>query len=56
MPAGDALTRAGMFQMWIRKQYGGYQSDLRTVLEVTEALAEADSSASWLVAVSSVAS
>jgi len=52
----DVLTRAGMFRMLIRKQYGGYQADLRTVLEVTEALAEADSSASWVVSVGSVSS
>jgi 3-hydroxy-9,10-secoandrosta-1,3,5(10)-triene-9,17-dione monooxygenase len=51
----DALTEAGLFRMLTPKRHGGYETDLRTVLEVTEALGEADGSTSWLVAVGSVA-
>lgn len=51
----EALTRAGMFRLLSPKRYGGYQTDARTVIEVTEVLGEADGSASWLVALGSVA-
>lgn len=37
------------------KRFGGYETDVHTVLEVSEALAEADASAGWLVGVGSVA-
>jgi alkylation response protein AidB-like acyl-CoA dehydrogenase len=50
-----ALSDAGLFRMLVPKRLGGHESDLRTVLEVTEALGEADASASWLVAVGTVA-
>jgi 3-hydroxy-9,10-secoandrosta-1,3,5(10)-triene-9,17-dione monooxygenase len=49
----DALTQAGMFRLLTPKRYGGYQMDARTVIEVTEALGEADGSTSWLVALGS---
>lgn len=51
----DALTQAGLFRLLTPRRYGGYQADLRTVVEVTEALGEADGSASWVVSVASVA-
>ena len=51
-----ALTDAGLFRLLTPRRLGGYESDLRTVLEVTEALGEADASAAWLVSVGSVAS
>ena len=51
-----ALTEAGLFRMLTPRRLGGYESDLRTVLEVTEKLGAADASASWLVAVATVAS
>jgi 3-hydroxy-9,10-secoandrosta-1,3,5(10)-triene-9,17-dione monooxygenase len=51
----DALTEAGMFRLLTPRRFGGYAIDLRTVIEVTETLGEADGSASWLVSVGSVA-
>ncbi|QIZ01007.2 acyl-CoA dehydrogenase family protein [Streptomyces sp. S1D4-11] len=51
-----ALADAGLFRMLVPGRLGGYEAGLRTVLEVTEALGEADGSAAWLVGVASVAS
>ncbi|WAC89686.1 acyl-CoA dehydrogenase family protein [Mycobacterium sp. Aquia_213] len=48
-PVNAALTNAGMFRLQTPKRFGGYGAGVRTVLEVGEALAEADASASWLV-------
>lgn len=45
----DALTEAGLFRLAVSARYGGYQADMRTVLEVTSALAEADGGTSWVV-------
>lgn len=47
----DALTKAGLFRLLTPTRYGGYACDLRTLMTVTEALAEIDGSASWLVAI-----
>ncbi|MBB5163139.1 acyl-CoA dehydrogenase family protein [Mycobacterium sp. AZCC_0083] len=49
------LTEAGLFRLFTPSRFGGFETDLRTVLEVTEALGEADGSAAWLVSVASVA-
>jgi 3-hydroxy-9,10-secoandrosta-1,3,5(10)-triene-9,17-dione monooxygenase len=51
----NALTEAGMFRLLTPARFGGYAVDLRTVIEVTETMAETDGSASWLVSVGSVA-
>jgi 3-hydroxy-9,10-secoandrosta-1,3,5(10)-triene-9,17-dione monooxygenase len=50
-PVSAALTKAGMFRLQTPKRFGGYAVGVRTVLEVSEALAEADASASWLVVI-----
>jgi alkylation response protein AidB-like acyl-CoA dehydrogenase len=45
----DALTRAELMRLSIPKRYGGLGTDMRTMLEVSAAVAEADGSTSWLV-------
>lgn len=45
----DALTGAGLFRLFTPRRFGGYAISLRTLAEVTEALAEADGSAAWVV-------
>ncbi|MEV5177709.1 acyl-CoA dehydrogenase family protein [Streptomyces flaveolus] len=50
-----ALVDAGLFRLLVPKRLGGHEADLRTILEVTEALGEGDGSAAWLVGVASVA-
>jgi 3-hydroxy-9,10-secoandrosta-1,3,5(10)-triene-9,17-dione monooxygenase len=51
-----ALTEAGMFRLLTPKRLGGYEADMRTVLEVIETLGVADASAAWLVAIATSAS
>ncbi|MCV7163272.1 acyl-CoA dehydrogenase family protein [Mycobacterium stomatepiae] len=55
-PVDAALTKAGMFRLQTPKRFGGYAVGARTVLEVGEALGEADASASWLVVLGASAS
>jgi 3-hydroxy-9,10-secoandrosta-1,3,5(10)-triene-9,17-dione monooxygenase len=50
-PVNAALVNAGMFRLQTPKRFGGYAVGVSTVLEVSEALAEADASVSWLVVI-----
>lgn len=47
-----ALADAGVFRMRTPARYGGYECDARTMVEVAEAIARADGSASWVAATS----
>ncbi|MGI5341785.1 acyl-CoA dehydrogenase family protein [Streptomyces sp. CA-181903] len=47
----DELTRAGLFRLTVPRRFGGYETDVRTLLDVTAALAEGDGSTGWVVAV-----
>jgi alkylation response protein AidB-like acyl-CoA dehydrogenase len=44
-----ALTEAGLFKLAVPKRYGGYETSLRTLLEVSAAVAEADGGTSWVL-------
>ncbi|MFE0454168.1 acyl-CoA dehydrogenase family protein [Streptomyces sp. NPDC058914] len=44
----DAMAEAGVFRLLTPKRYGGYETDLRTLTEVSEALGEGDGSAAWV--------
>lgn len=46
-----ALTDAGLLKMRVPKQYGGYESPMRTVAEVVAELARGDGSTGWTAAV-----
>jgi 3-hydroxy-9,10-secoandrosta-1,3,5(10)-triene-9,17-dione monooxygenase len=50
------LTDAGFFRLGKPNQFGGYLTDLQTVVEVTEALGAADGSAAWVVGLNATAS
>ncbi|XVS66493.1 acyl-CoA dehydrogenase family protein [Actinosynnema sp. CA-299493] len=50
-----ALTDTGVFRMRIPKRYGGFESDARAMVAVSDAIAQADGSAAWVVACSWVA-
>jgi 3-hydroxy-9,10-secoandrosta-1,3,5(10)-triene-9,17-dione monooxygenase len=50
-----ALTEAGLFNLLMPRPFGGQQANLRTLLDVTEALGEVDGSAAWVVSLGSVA-
>ncbi|MBD3007596.1 MULTISPECIES: acyl-CoA dehydrogenase family protein [unclassified Streptomyces] len=45
----DALAEAGLLKLSVPKRYGGHQTSLRTMLDVSAALAEGDGSTSWVV-------
>ncbi|GAA4641452.1 acyl-CoA dehydrogenase family protein [Gordonia humi] len=49
-----ALTEAGAFRIAQPRRYGGYETSMRTMLEVSAAVAEADGGASWVVTLSNV--
>ena len=46
-----ALVDAGLFRMLTPRRLGGYESGLRTAVEVTATLGAADGSAAWLVGI-----
>ncbi|MFD0149491.1 acyl-CoA dehydrogenase family protein [Streptomyces sp. NPDC055721] len=50
IPAGvvDALADADVFRLLTPRRFGGRETDLRTLTEVTEALGEGDGSAAWV--------
>lgn len=52
---GQALTDAGFIRLFTPCRFGGYEAEVRTVVEITEALGEADASAAWVVGVASTA-
>ncbi|WP_432180493.1 acyl-CoA dehydrogenase family protein [Streptomyces sp. NBC_00063] len=45
----DAIAEAGLFKLATPQRYGGHQSSMRTMLDVSAALAEGDGSTSWVV-------
>ncbi|OPX05005.1 acyl-CoA dehydrogenase family protein [Mycobacterium sp. AT1] len=51
----QAMTSAGLFRLRTPRRFGGYGADVRTMLDVTSALGEADGSAAWHVGLSATA-
>lgn len=47
----DALTEAGLFRLTVPRRFGGYESDVRTLIDVTAATTEGDGSTGWVLAV-----
>jgi alkylation response protein AidB-like acyl-CoA dehydrogenase len=52
----DALTAAGVFKIAQPKRYGGYQTTMRTMLDVSAAVGEADGGTAWAVTLLNVCS
>jgi alkylation response protein AidB-like acyl-CoA dehydrogenase len=50
----DALAEAGLFKISVPRRYGGYETTLRTMLDVSAAVAEGDGSSGWVVALVNV--
>ncbi|MBY4011749.1 oxidoreductase [Rhodococcus fascians] len=50
----DALRRAGAFRVAAPTRFGGLESGLRTMLDVSAAVAEGDGGASWVTTLSNV--
>ncbi|MFY9767732.1 MAG: acyl-CoA dehydrogenase family protein, partial [Mycobacterium sp.] len=49
-----ALTDAGVFKIAQPRRYGGYETSMRTMLDVSAAVAEADGGTSWVVTLCNV--
>ncbi|MFG2592325.1 acyl-CoA dehydrogenase family protein [Streptomyces sp. NPDC048438] len=45
----EAVAEAGLFKLSTPARYGGHQTSMRTMLDVSAALAEGDGSTSWVV-------
>ena len=52
----DALAEADLLKMRIPQRYGGFESDMRTVVEVIAEVARADGSAGWVASVWAISS
>ncbi|MFF7475735.1 acyl-CoA dehydrogenase family protein [Streptomyces sp. NPDC008092] len=50
----DALSEAGLFKLSTPRRYGGYESGMRAMLDVSAAVARADGSTGWVVALVNV--
>jgi alkylation response protein AidB-like acyl-CoA dehydrogenase len=50
----EAIGQAGLFEVSVPKRYGGHEATLRTMLDVSAAIAEADGSTGWVVALTNV--
>jgi alkylation response protein AidB-like acyl-CoA dehydrogenase len=50
----QALTGAGIFKIAQPARYGGYQTSMRTMLDVSSAVAEADGGTAWVVTLCNV--
>lgn len=45
----DALAEAGLFRITVPKRYGGYEANIRTVMDVASTVAESCGSTAWVV-------
>jgi alkylation response protein AidB-like acyl-CoA dehydrogenase len=52
----EAMTAAGILSMRVPVRYGGYESDMQTVVDVISELGRGDGSAAWTVAVWAISS
>jgi 3-hydroxy-9,10-secoandrosta-1,3,5(10)-triene-9,17-dione monooxygenase len=43
----EAMARAGIFKLRVPKRYGGYESDVQTVVEVLAEIGQGDGSSAW---------
>ncbi|MFG2767630.1 acyl-CoA dehydrogenase family protein [Streptomyces rubiginosohelvolus] len=50
----EALSEAGIFRLLTPRRFGGHETDLRTLTEVSETLGEADGATAWTAMIISV--
>ena len=50
----QAMTDAGLFRVAVPKRYGGYETSMRTMLDVSAAVAEADGGTAWVLTLTNV--
>ena len=51
-----AMTDAGLFKIAVPRRYGGYETSVRTMLEVSAAVGEADGGTAWVLTLINVCS
>ena len=49
-PVIEAMQKEGMFKLWLPKEYGGFELDFPSYLEVVRALSTIDPSVGWIQA------
>ncbi len=52
----SAIREAGLFKIMVPRRFGGLQTDMRTMLEVSEALAKGDGATAWATTLMNVCS
>ncbi|SFK36891.1 acyl-CoA dehydrogenase family protein [Geodermatophilus ruber] len=50
----QALTTAGLFKLAVPKRYGGYETSMRTMLDVSAATGAADGGTAWVLTLTNV--
>ena len=50
----EALEDAGLFKIVTPKRYGGYETSVKTMLDVSSTVAEADGATAWVLALTNV--
>src|ERR1700727_1876163 len=50
----DALREAGAFKVATPRRYGGYETSMRTMLDVSSAVGEADGGTAWVITLCNV--
>jgi alkylation response protein AidB-like acyl-CoA dehydrogenase len=50
----QALTDAGLFKLAVPQRYGGYETSMRTMLDVSAATGEADGGTAWVLTLTNV--
>ena len=50
----QAMTDAGLFKLAVPKRYGGYETSMRTMLDVSAAVAESDGGTAWVLTLTNV--
>ncbi|ARP97850.1 oxidoreductase [Pseudorhodoplanes sinuspersici] len=53
-PVIDAMTRAGLFKIATPRRYGGLESSMKSMLDLSAIVGEADGGTSWIVTLSNV--
>jgi alkylation response protein AidB-like acyl-CoA dehydrogenase len=51
MPVVEAMSRAGLFRLWVPRALGGAEADVATVVRVVEAVSRIDGAAGWCLTI-----
>ena len=51
LPVVEAMSRAGLFRLWVPRSLGGAEADIATVVRVVEAVSRVDGAAGWCLTI-----